>query len=90
MCFDRTHPVVVAVLLDEFLMAMKMQQADSLNDVKLRCKRNDRPCLEGLMAKLIHFRTYPDLRLRIHECYVLLDADCSGSISVHEVNEGFT
>lgn len=86
--------VVVAVLLDAFLAAMKEleeeanQHKAAKHAQQLAMKGGRRPCLEGLVSKLITFRTYEDLVSRISKTFDLMDVDGFGRLSREDINIG--
>ena len=85
--------VVVAVLLDAFLAAMKESESLLEHDkIESRerslSKKADRPCLEGLTSKLMSFRNYHDLIRRIDATFDLMDAERAGALNRDDVNQG--
>ena len=79
--------VVVAVLLEEFLNALKYQETDAAI-VSKASSHNARPTLEGLMSKFVNFKSPVDLDAHIQEVFEIIDADGTNSISCDAVNEG--
>ena len=82
--------VVVAVLLDAFLAAMKeSENVDTMQGREQRLALEaDRPCLEGLMRQLMRFKNYHDLMGRIDETFDLMDAERAGALNRDDVNQG--
>jgi len=85
--------VVVAVLLDAFLAAMKesehLLEQDKIEGREHHLSKDaDRPCLEGLTSKLMRFRNYHDLMGRIDETFDLMDTERAGALNRDDVNQG--
>ena len=81
--------IVVAVLLDEFLMAMtKIRSEEDDNSAFVRATELDAHPLDPLLDVLAVTRTPQDLQDSLRGLFERLDVDCSGALNYHEVQQG--
>ena len=81
--------IVVAVLLDEFLMAMtKIRSEEDETSAFVRATELDAHPLDPLLDVLSVTRTPQDLEDSLRGLFDRLDVDCSGALNYHEVQQG--
>ena len=56
-------------------MSFKKQEKETAEMIQTQTRSGVRPCLEGLMRKLIHFRSQAHLEGNIRQTFDLIDAD---------------
>jgi hypothetical protein len=61
--------------VDEFQESCKKQEQEAVEMIQTQTRSGVRPCLEGLMRKLIHFRSQTHLERSIRQTFDVIDAD---------------